>query len=240
MVENFLAVLSLESPLILNRPLVGDSLLAGIKFAHCHDPVIAIHDLPVAHVEDVPQISVLLLGPIASLRQATIIQSMMRDMDHEPDLADMLDKMPPASALNPSSGIFVNIWNTYHILDVRTVFFIGRGDIDRVEQLLKSIPFIGSQHAKGYGQVANVDVIPVDTDNPMYGIVGRQNGRSRMLRPMPTRYSAMIPPDTEYIISTETWKNPYNTRITGAVAEPCMVPHFANGEFFTEKMLLDM
>lgn len=239
MVENFVAEIQTVTPLILGKRLVGDSLLAGIAFERHGDWRRAIAELPIEAREGVPQMSVA-LPYNSSTRNATsvtFIRSIMRDMDHDPDLADMLIKMPPKSKLTTETGPFSNLSNTYTTRDITKLYFIGRGDINGVLALLTDATFIGSQRAKGYGEVATVAVWKVNNPaaegNPWFGIVGKRNGRNAALRPIPKRLESILPPNLDGILSNETWHNPYWPGHESAVSEPCFVPPFMPGEGFS-------
>ena len=237
--QKFIAEITLATPLIADK-LVGDSLLAGIAYQQHHDWRRAIAEVPIAHVADIPQMSMMLPYALATkvTQRVTIYRSIMRDMNHDPDMATMLDKMPPRSYLTTASGPLSNIGNTYSMSDLPKIYFIGCGDIDGVEQLLRSVSFIGSQKAKGYGQVASVNVWPVDNpeaqNNEWFGIVGSRNGRNIALRPIPRRLSHLLPPNVDHILSTETWHNPYHPGWPDSVVEPCWTPPFFEGESFSE------
>ena len=168
----------------------------------------------------------------------TIYQSFMHDLQHDPDMAIMLDKMPVKSDLKGGSGPLINYGSTYTLLDLPKMYFIGCGDIDKVEKLLKSVPFIGKEKWKGHGQVAAVNIWspenPLAATNKWFGIIGSRNGRDVAFRPIPIRLKDKIALDIDFITSSETWHNPYHRNYPTAVVEPCMTPPFVRGESFTE------
>lgn len=236
MFQNFIAEVFLETPVIFGRSgLMGDSWLAGIAYGEHRDPERAIRELPITLIEDIPQISKALCYVPISRRNdsATLIQSIMRDIDHDPAIADMLAKMPPKSMRTPSQGPLGNVQNSYRLNHLSSLYFIGNGDIDKVRRLMNGVTFMGSQHSKGFGQIVRVEVWSVDSDNPWYGIVGVKAGRNVVLRPVPLRLRDLLPEQLDFLTSTETWHNPYNRGLPGAIVEPCMVPPFNVDEAFS-------
>jgi hypothetical protein len=236
--ERFVAEIALATPLIAPR-LIGDSLLAGIAYQRHHDWERSIRELPIAHFHGVPQMSAMLPYALATkaVQRVTIYRSIMRDFSHDPDIGYMLDKQPPKSSLNAASGPLSNIGNHYDAYDVPRIYFLGVGDLDAVERTLKSASFIGSQKAKGYGEVTYVNVWEVThswaQENQWFGMVGWRNGRNVALRPIPRRLAELFPQKIDHILSTETWHNPYHPGYPTSVVEPCMTPPFERGESFS-------
>lgn len=235
--ERFVAEITLATPLIAPR-LIGDSLLAGIAYQSHHDWRRAIEELPIGHYHGVPQMSAMLPYALATktVQRVTIYRSFMRDISHDPDMVHMLDKQPARSTLNAASGPLSNIGNTYEAYDIPRIYFLGVGELDVVERTLKSVSFIGGQKAKGWGEVTQVNVWeithPWAVENPCFGIVGSRDGRNVALRPIPQRLADKFPP-LDYILSTETWHNPYHPGYPSSVVEPCMTPPFERGESFS-------
>jgi hypothetical protein len=243
MMANFLLQINFSSRLILRTPLMaGDSLLAGIlNERYGGDYVRAISDLPIAHVDGVPQMSVMLPYSLAnrSVEPVTHTRSIMRDMDHDRDLHRFLDKMPSKSDLTPQEGPLGNINNTYQTYDIPKVFFIGCGDLDAVYRIAGDAGFIGSQKKRGHGQVSSVHIRPIVSDNPWFGMLGTRAGHNTVLRPIPLRFRDKFPGDLVYSVNNETWHNPYFSGYPNAVVEPCMVPSFMPGESFYEQEIED-
>lgn len=236
MSQNFVVDVLLETPIIFGKNgLMGDAALAGIAYREHFDPERAIREIPIETVQGIPQISqALCYVPTSRKRESiTMIQSIMRSFDHDPDLADILDKMPPRSTRTPSQGKLSNLQNTYRLHHVSDVFFIGRGDIDDVRRWMGRTPALGSQTNKGFGQIVRVEVWQSASKNPWYGMIGLRNGRNTVLRPIPLRFRDLFPDQLDYTQSTETWHNPYFPGHQSAVMEPCMVSPFVIGEGFS-------
>lgn len=236
--QNFIAEIRLASPMILRHRLVGDSLLAGLRYGQHHDWERAIAELPIAYLGEVPQMSVLLPYYPASRTTETVTfgRSIMRDMMHNRQLATTLDRMPPQSHLKPATGPFSNIFNTYITSDIPKAYFVGRGDVAGVLNILRSLTFLGCNKAKGWGEIASVDVWPVESNNEWFGVIGRLHDRQVVLRPIPQRFIHVVPA-ADHVVNSETWHNPYWPGHAAAVVEPCLVPPFVRDESFTEAEL---
>jgi hypothetical protein len=231
MSQNLVVDVLLETPVIFGENgLMGDSALAGIAYREHHDHERAIRELPIETFEGVARISQALCYVATSRKKesVTMTQSFMRYVDHDADLADDLIKMPSRSMRTPSQGPLSNLQNTYRTHHVSNVFFIGRGDIGGVRRWMQSTPAIGSQNAKGYGQIVRVEVWPSKSDNPWYGMIGAREGRNTVLR-----LRHLFPAQLDFVESTETWHCPYFPGHESAVLEPCMVSPFVVGEGFS-------
>ena len=243
MMTNFLLQIDIASRLILQNPLMaGDSLLAGILTQrYGGDYVRAINDLPIAHVEGVPQMSVMLPYSLANrtVEPVTYTRSIMRDMDHDRDMHRLLDKMPSRSDLTPQEGPLGNINSTYQTYDIPKVYFIGCGYPEAVYRIVSDAGFIGSQKNRGHGQVTSVHIRPIESTNPWFGMIGTRDGRNIVLRPIPFRLRGAFPADLDYAVNNETWHNPYFSGFINSVVEPCMVPGFMPGESFHEQEIED-
>jgi hypothetical protein len=235
MSQNFVSQVFLETPVIFgDKGLIGDSLLAGIAFRECRDHERAIRELPIDMIDGIPQMSKALCYTAISRRdqQVTFTASIMRDLDHNPAMNDILYKMPPKSARKPDQGPWSNIQSHYKRHHISSLYFLGRGDITAVRRRMNSTSFLGSMISKGYGQIVRVEVREVDSANPWFGMIGAKNDRNVVLRPIPLRFRHLFPDQLDFMTSTETWHNPYFPGHQSAVLESCMVPPFQNGESF--------
>lgn len=236
MLQNFISEVFLETPVIFGKNgLMGDGWLGGIGFRQHRDHERAIRDIPIKLLDGVPQMSKALCY-VATTRQndsVTIIQSIMRSIDHDPEIGRMLSKIPPKSMRTPSQGPLSNLQNTYRLHYLSSLYFMGCGEIDAVRRLMEAVSFMGSQHSKGFGQIIRVEIWPVVTDNPWHGIVGARKGRNVILRPVPLRLRHLFPEQLDFVTSTETWCSPYYRGHQSAVVEPCMVPSFNVDEAFS-------
>lgn len=219
---NFIAAVYLQSSIIFSEfGLTLDSLLAGIEWQRSYD-LERTMNVPIARLHGVAQASIALLGH-SEVRRAgftTIGTSFVRELEQARDIPDSLDKMPPKSKRQPTTGPFKNIMSTYPLSDIPVVFFLARGDVAAVQRALNTAHFIGSQTTKGFGQVIRAEVWPVNNSDPLWGIVHRQ----KIIRPVPMTLLPKFPKDLNYVTGSVTWKNPYNPRWPTARVERCMVP----------------
>lgn len=235
MAENFVIEISLKTSMLFAPRLTGDGLLAGIAYQAHGDWQRSIAELPLEMWEGVPHMSILLPYSYVTrvAERVTLIRSVMRDMDHNPEMADLLQTMPPRSKLRPDSGDFSNVSSSYTVYDIPKIYLLGRGDLDRVKALFDEVAFIGPQHAKGFGEVEHVDAWVAKSNNPLYGIVGRHRGRPAILRPVPKRLHDRLPGDVKHVMRRATWCNPYWPGHATAVVEDCLTPSFVPGEGFS-------
>jgi hypothetical protein len=236
--QNFAIELSFSVAPILGKRLLGDSLIAGVLTQMCDgDWEKALAMLPIATCDGVPQMSEALLGyPFRSaMNQTVMISSPMRDIAHDPNISVVLNKMPPKSALTAARGDYKSEMNAYSWLDIDKLFFLGRGDIDALRRILRQLRFVGSQRNRGHGQVDRIDIWPIESDNPRFGIIGDINDRAHVLRPIPVRLRETFDPDgtIAYMLASETWHCPYLPTLSTSVVETCMVPDFRRGIYFT-------
>jgi hypothetical protein len=245
MFTNFLLEIRLASQIVLRKPwMTGDSLLAGIlndRYRGNHVRAIAEVTAMLDNLHGVPQMSVLLPYSLATreVQSITFIRNIMRDMEHDPELATILNRMPSRSDMTPSMGPLGSIQNNYSAYDLSKVFFIGRGDAETIARIVGDAGFIGPQRNRGCGQVSGVSITAIPTDNPLFGIVGLRNQENVILRPVPMRLRDQLPADLQFNVNDETWHNPYLPTTPGAVVEECMVPTFAAGEAFHNQQIED-
>lgn len=240
--QNFAVEVNFTIAPILGKRLLGDSLIAGVLTQMMGgDWEKALAALPIATCDGVPQMSEALLGyPFrAAMNQTVIISSPMRDMSHDPNIPFVLNKMPPKSSLTSARGDFKSEMNSYSWLDIGKLFFLGRGDIDEVTRILRQVRFVGSQRNRGHGQVDHIDVWPVESDNPWFGMIGEVNGATHVLRPIPVRLRETfdLTGTLQCALADETWQCPYLPTLSTAVVETCMVPVFRSGTYFTDDQI---
>jgi hypothetical protein len=235
MSQNFVSQIFLETPVIFGiKGLIGDSWLAGIAYREHRDHERAIRELPIAMIDEIPQMSKALCYTPTSRRNEiiTFTASIMRDIDHDPDMADILDKMPPKSSRKSDQGSLGNIQTHREVNHLSSLYFLGRGDLAAVERQMNGTSFIGSQISKGFGQIVRVEVWEAESTNPWFGVIGLRHGRNTVLRPIPMRLRHLFPEQLDFVTSTETWHNPYYPGHASAIVEPCMVPPFQRGDSF--------
>jgi hypothetical protein len=222
----------LRSAIILSRRRTLDGLLMGIAGERFGSQTTI--DLPLLRQHDIVHASQMLVGIPDGLpmRPTTFIQSFVRTLTTEPELTAMLRRQPPASSMSHGSGPNSNIESVYMTLNVPAVYFLGVGDIARIRSLLMTLVHIGSQAHRGMGEVEHTNLIEVEADPTWFGVVGRYQDQSIVLRPVPLRLTHLLPPETYGFHNDETWDYPYFPGYPGAVVEPCLVPPIDSGNYF--------
>ena len=191
-------------------------------------------DLPLQRTHDIIHASQMLAGmpDVPLLGSTTLIQSFIRVLSNDVEVAQMLDKQPAPSSMNHGSGPHSNIESSYVTHHIPRVYFLGVGDVPRIRSLLGRMVHIGSQAHKGHGEVEQVTITEVDADPLWFGVVGHYQGQLVVLRPVPKRLEHLLPPGVYGFDNHETWSYPYFPGHPRAVVEPCLVPPFAHGEGF--------
>lgn len=234
--QKFVAQTFFETPILFGDKggLVGDSLLAGVAYREHRDHERAIRELPIAMMDGVAHMSRSLWYTPTTRRESRVTMgaSFMRDIDHDRDMIELLDRMPSKSRRRADQGPLSNIQSHYVQTHLSSFYYLGCGDIEKVRRLLNGTSCYGRQISKGHGQIIRTDVFPVDSDNEFFGMVGVRHGRNVVLRPIPLRFRDRFPAQLEFLTSTETWHNPYLPRFPSAKLELCMIPPFQNGESF--------
>lgn len=235
MYQKFVAQVYLETPVIFgSKGMVGDSLLAGVAFKEHRDPERAIAEVPIVSMDGVAHMSRALCYASNTRQEEriTLTASIMRDLDHDPDMVDILKAMPSKTNRKTDQGPLSNIQSRYTLNYINHLYFLGYGDMTEVGRRLNAFPFLGAQVSKGFGQIIRSDIWAVESDNPFFGMVGMKHGRNVVLRPIPVRLRDRFPEQLDFQTGTETWHNPYSPRYKSAELELCMVPPFLNGESF--------
>ena len=230
----FVLDISLRSPMILSYRTMLDSLLIGLGYERYGAASTVREQLPLRFTHGVPHASQLLVGvpDVPMVRSATFIQSMIRVLSNNTLVTDMLEKQPSPSSMSHGSGPNSNVESVYMLHAIPRVTFLGVGDIARIRSLTMTLVHIGSQAHKGNGEVEQVVITEVDTDPEWFGIIGRYEGQSVLLRPVPKRLAHLLPHGVVGFDTNETWSYPYFPGNPEAVVEPCLVPPFVHGEGF--------
>jgi hypothetical protein len=224
---------SLRSPIILGHRLMLDSMLLGVARETFGVEARQYPSLKRAACGLTHASQVLLGTPEVPMhRTTTYIQSFIRVLTNEPEVTTMLQKQPPPSSMSHGSGPNSNVESNYITSNIPTVYFLGVGDVDLIRRLTLTMVHIGAQSHKGNGEVERAVVHEIDADPTWFGIVGEVDGQRVVLRPVPKRMVSLLPPGTSGFDNTETWHYPYFPGHPKAVVEPCLVPPFANHDYF--------
>ena len=211
-----------------------DSMLVALGYERYGAASMVGRDLPLRRTRDIIHASQMLVGmpDVPLLGSTTLIQSFIRVLSNEVEVVQMLDRQPSPSSMSYGSGPLSNIESNYITHHVPRVYFLGVGDVARIRSLVATMVHIGSQAHKGHGEVEEITLTEVDADPQWFGIVGRYQGRSVVLRPVPKRLEHLLPQGVYGFDNDETWSYPYFPGHPRAVVEPCLVPPFAHGEGF--------
>lgn len=230
----FLLEISLRSPIILGYRTMLDSLLVGVGYERFGAASTIQSDPPLRRSHDILHASQMLVGvaDVPRVQSTTLIQSFIRVLTNGTEIVEMLDKQPSPSSMSHGSGPNSNIESTYVTHSIPRVYFLGVGDVERIRALTLTLVYIGSQAHKGNGEVEQVTLTEIDTDPEWFGVVGRYQGQSVVLRPVPKRLVHLLPRNVYGFDNDETWSYPYFPGHPRAVVEPCLVPPFAHGEGF--------
>jgi hypothetical protein len=226
--RNGYAKIELDVEIILSSPrYLFDSLLAGILFELYRDGPKAVADVPLQATDGCFHASQAFMEYPGSTRMHTVFANasaeVVRDTSH---VSTVLAKSAllngPAKArriprIDASTGDYKIKQSTYITYQTPRLWFFFRGDLERVEQILNRVQFVGTLRTRGWGQVRETLVGEVDSTDPLFGLVAK----GQVLRPIPLRLRHHLPDDIDYREKTETWKPPYHWT---EFAEPCMIP----------------
>jgi len=223
----FLLEILLRSPIILGRRTMLDSLLIGIARERFGDEVTDT-PFPLRRSYGIVHASQMFAGvpEMAAIGSATHIQSFVRVLSNDSEITALLKRQPPPSSMSHGSGANSNIESNYVTHNIPRVFFLGVGNIARIETILMTMVHIGAMAHKGHGEVERYNINEIDANPRWFGIVGRYDGQLVVLRPVPKRLAHLLPPGTTGIDNDETWRYPYFPAYPTAVVEPCLVPPF--------------
>jgi hypothetical protein len=211
-----------------------DSLLIALGYERYGKDSPMVDDLPLRRVEGITHASQMLVGvpDVPVVRSTTLIQSFVRVLSNNREVTTMLDRQPAQSLMSHGSGPNSNVESVYLTHNIPKVYFLGVGDVARIRALLATLVHLGPQAHKGYGEVEQTMVIELDADPTWFGIIGRYDNQSVVLRPVPKRLVHLLPEDTYGFDSNETWGYPYFPGHPDAIVEPCLVPPFVSTEGF--------
>lgn len=211
-----------------------DSLVIALGYER-YGPFSSIaDDLPLLISHEIPHASQMLVGvpDVPVVRSTTLVQSFIRVLTTNPMVTEILDRQPAPSLMSHGSGPNSNVESTYLTHNIPRVYFLGVGDIERLQELTLTLAFIGSQCHKGNGEIEQITFTPVDADPTWFGILGTYDGDLVVLRPIPKRLVSLLPKGVYGYYNDETHRAPYFRGHPQAVVEPCLVPPFVHGEGF--------
>ena len=152
--EFFRAVFELVEPVLVNRSVSFDGLLAHLLYRRTGDAEAAHASLPLARIDGIYQASELLfLGPIVRRQMPYVMNPRWDRFDHG-DLADgrgaPRKKTVARDALKPTL-------DRYEAVSARYAFVLGSGDANEVEALLRGLDAVGKKsRSRAFGRLASV------------------------------------------------------------------------------------
>lgn len=213
--ENGILKFELGSEIIPGLRLTGDGMTGGIEFEHWRDGPAAAATKSIARFAGVPQASQAFFEFPVILGRAVQNRNLAAEASKNLDYAHGVKKF---STINPGTGEFKTLSNSYVKYATPCVWFLVRGDLDYLRRLYRSVHFIGSMRKRGFGEVRSFEIMEQKSDNECFGIIGD----GCPLRPIPSRLRSEFPPITgSSVEKMETWQSPYHWTDR---AELCVVP----------------
>lgn len=148
--------LQLATSVITGRRLTLDALLAALIFERTGDPDEAHATIPLARPDGVWAGSAALLEGPAPVRPVSVIQALKARLDITPGMVRPGKRGYPR--VEEARGPYRNRMTDYKAHDAAAVWFTGRGDIDRVRELVEHIPAVGAKRSSGHGKVDAVQL----------------------------------------------------------------------------------
>ena len=167
--EFFRIGFELAEPVLVNRSVAFDGLLAHRTYLSTGDAEAAHRALPLAHVDGIWQASELLfVGPVAT-RKVHYVTNPRWDRFEYGDLADGRGrprrKTHARDALKPTL-------DRYDAISARRAVAIGFGDVDGIEALVDGLESVGKKCRSGdFGRVQNVRIDRVNGAPQGFGYV---------------------------------------------------------------------
>ena len=172
-VQPFRVTLELAEPVLVNRSVAFDGLLAHLHFLRTGDAATAHHALPLADVEGVYQGSELLfLGPVVR-RKVPYVMNPRWDRFRHGELVDKRGK--PRGKITARNEFKPVGPDYYEAVSARRAFFIGVGDAAAVETLMHGLDAVGKKaRSGGFGRLAgwHIDVLDDAPDGLGYADFG--------------------------------------------------------------------
>ena len=179
--EPFRVTLELAEPVLVNRSVSFDGLLAHLTFLRTGDAGAAHRSLPLADIEGVYQASELLfLGPVMR-RKVPYVMNPRWDRFNHGELGDRRGK--PRNRMTARDQ-FKPTRDDYVAVSARRAFFIGVGDIKGVRSLMNGLDAVGKKsRSRGFGRLA--EDIRIDRIDDAPDGIGYSDFERRPIRVVP-------------------------------------------------------
>ncbi|MGC8519778.1 MAG: hypothetical protein ACP5P4_14845 [Steroidobacteraceae bacterium] len=186
----FVLTAELATPLILSVEtfLTLDSLLAGVIFESTGSIERALADIPLERTYTVWHGSAVFLESCAIRSMEPFKRGLgMRDIGNGALERLALRRIERGrrrgqlSTIDTVRGPHQTTLSSYLSYLTPRVYWFGCGDIDRVQDLVNGLPAIGKKRRQGYGQVAHIEIEPVETDSSLSMVTA---GTRHAMRPL--------------------------------------------------------
>ena len=158
--EPFRVTLALAEPVLVNRSVSFDGLLAHLSYLRTGDAAAAHRSLPLADVEGVHQGSELLfLGPVLRRTVPYVMHPRWERFSHG-ELADRRGK--PRGRMTARNE-FKPTRDNYLAVSARRAFFVGVGEMEAVKALMSGLDAVGKKsRSRGFGRLASIRIDRLD------------------------------------------------------------------------------
>ena len=160
----FRVVFDLAEPVLVNRSVAFDGLLAHRTWLRTGDAETAHLSLPLAESDGIWQASELLfLGPLARRRVTWVVNPRWERFDS----GALADKRGKALRRVVARDERAPVLNSYTAISARKAVAVGRGDVDGVRALLDGLDAIGKKaRAGGFGRLRKPARVELLDDAP--------------------------------------------------------------------------
>jgi len=207
--ENLKIIFNLDAPLLMNRYTTIDSIL----LYHYFKKNKSNGDRDALECDFIAQENGTLSGSIWFIDKNTTISFQPAYITKKPEFNYMNKHRKKPIKYNGGSGNFKNflIWN--ELMIVPDIYFYIRGDKEKIEEILKSVAFIGKKASIGYGKVKSFEIEVIDEDK------GFKLDNSTPSKPLPLDFNLSCNKVAYWDKKPPYWDK---TRL-----EPCYMPNNA-------------
>lgn len=190
--NQFILTLNFRTPISAGRLPTLDAILAAEIAKERGDD--AIGDLPLEQTEGVWHGSALFFDAPGIVRQTTKVALTRKER------LDVPDHVAPSRG-----GVFrkwPNLMNSYDMQAVSVGVYLGDGDIDAVESIIRDVPAIGARRADGFGLIDSYAFDEVRI-GPLWGLA---DAAGRPARPVPNEVWSRLGPEAQVPQAIEVCK----------------------------------
>ena len=177
--EPFRITFELAEPVLVNRSIAFDGILAHRTFLRTGDAGTAHRSLPLERTDGVYHASELLfLGPVRS-RKVHFVMNPRWERFEPGALSDRrgkpLDRITARNGRKP-------VLDRYDALSARRAFVVGTGDTEAIDKLIAGLDGVGKKaRSRGFGRLKDVRIERLDTAPDGLGLVGFDGRPARVV-----------------------------------------------------------